>query len=95
MNITTLLNGVVATGAGAAFSMVSRHKAFQIDGITTATVVIYGANTSDQTKGISLGSVTADGSVVNDQPWAFVWADVTAWTAGTITITVATPNAGA
>jgi len=95
MNLITLLNGATATGAGSKKHMVSRHKAIEITGITTATVVVYGSNSSTSTGIVALGSVTADGSIVNDQPWAYVWADITAYTSGTITVTLATPNAGA
>lgn len=81
-----LLSAVVATGAGPSYELPAASTVFQVAGITTATVVIQGS--LDGTNWVALNSFTADGGYALTSPWKYVRANVTAWTSGTITVTM-------
>lgn len=86
-----LLSAVVATGAGAWFKL-PKSKIFSISGITTATVAIeYRTGSSGPTE--TLVTTTSDAAYSNNDALVEVRANVTAWTAGTITVTAGAVDA--
>ena len=81
-----ILDSAVATGAGDAYKTNLQQTSYQVEGITTATVVIQVSN--DGTNFIDSGlSFTADGVGAITGPFAYVRANVTVWTTGTINVT--------
>ena len=84
--LVTLLDGVEATGAGTAVETNLVRTTYQVQGITTATVVIQVSN--DGTNFVNSGlSFTADGVGAVEGPFKHVRANCTAWTSGAITVT--------
>jgi len=98
MNVITLLNGVTATGAGQVIDinpkrLINGYVPFMLTGITTATVELQ--VTMNTKAEIDAGTATwqtlANGTFVEDTAEAivvafpFMKANVTAYTAGTIT----------
>ena len=81
-----LLSGVVATGAGSKFSPNAERVLVQVAGITTATVKLEGSN--DGTNWEELRSSTADEAYTTDDPFMWLRGNVSAWTSGTITVTL-------
>jgi len=84
-SVTTLaLPSGGAIEDGASTRTKSTKKVFQITGITTATVHVDGS--ADAANWTTLGNVTANGKIANDEPWPFVRARISAWTTGTIVV---------
>lgn len=83
----TLLNAVAATGASASLSMNTTPQMAQVTGTFVATVHLEGSN--DGTNWVSIGNVTAAGSIANTAAWAYVRGNVTAYTSGTVTMVIA------
>lgn len=97
----TLLAAVTVTGAGSATSVPTGDQiVFQADGTTSAgsgaaTIKIYGSRNNSTTAGVLLGTITLtlgttstmDG-FASEAPWSFVWAEVTAISGTTATVTV-------
>lgn len=81
-----LLSGVVATGAGSKFSAPAERVTVQVEGITTATVKLEGSN--DGTNWVELRASTADEAYTTSDAFAWLRGNVTAWTSGTITMTL-------
>ena len=81
----TLLSAVGATGASKAVQADAGQPAFlQVSGITTATVALQGS--LDGTTFATIGTaLTADGIVTIANAPKYLRANVTAWTAGSIT----------
>jgi hypothetical protein len=83
----TVLNAVTATGASIAQQpgLINGNKVnLQVTGITTATVALEGS--VDGTTFFTVGTVlTANGLVSDDKALPYYRANVTAYTAGTIT----------
>jgi len=97
MEIKTLLNGVVATGAGSAlrldeFRCKDGPIPFVVSGISTATVVIQGAIATDDevTAGTAAWETITDKSFTADccneitAAYTHIRANVTVYTGGTI-----------
>lgn len=86
MNKRQLLTGATATGAGIATSLDSGRFSVQIAGITTATVKVQVSN--DGSNWHDLATATADGIYSNADgcPYAYVRANVSAYTSGTINV---------
>lgn len=80
--VVVLLAASVATDTSPAVQVNARSKVLQVSGITTATVHFEGS--MDDVTYVSLGNVTANGKIANDEPWKYVRARVSAWTSGTI-----------
>lgn len=88
--VTKLLNGATATGAGTVYSVPRKttHRAYGAKvvgtGAVTATVLIYGRNGDDGGPGVLLGTITLSGTTsaadgfASDGAWSEVWADCTA-----------------
>lgn len=89
---TEILSGAVGTGAGGWFTF-PREKVFQVRGITTATVNLEYKTSKGDTEA-TLYSFTADGARASSDPLGFVRANVTAWTSGTITVSVSYESYG-
>ena len=86
--ITSLpLPSGVAIEDGTAVQPQAKTKIFEIKGITTGTVHIDGS--FDASNWTSLGNVTANGFIHNDQPWPYVRARISAWTTGTFVVNMA------
>ena len=84
---------VVATGAGTVYSPTMENQTIQIDGITTATVVI---QVSEDNSNWYIAKDAFDGTAVSHTsdainvvagPFRYIRANVTAWTSGAITVT--------
>ena len=78
---TLALPSGVAVEDGTSTRTSATKKVFQITGITTGTLHIDGS--ADGTNWTTLGNVTANGKIANDEPWPYVRARISAWTAGT------------
>lgn len=63
------------------------RKTAQIVIETTATVALETSN--DGVNWIEQGNISASGELVNDEPWAYARLNVTAWTAGAVSGTLA------
>lgn len=85
-NLVTMLSGVAATGASAAYEMSGKGSTFQVEGITTATVTIQVSNDKD-TWYTGPTALTADGIASYTANYRYVRANVTAFTSGAITVT--------
>ena len=83
----SLLSAVTSTGAGDAIFPPATSVSFQYAGITTATVKIQCTN--DGTNWHDLDTVVANGVYTFTSPYYQIRANVTAYTAGTITVTMA------
>ena len=79
-----LLDEVEATGASAAIIPDGAPVTVVISGVTTATVAIEGSVDGSTFEAIQ--SKTADACVIIDPSTKFIRANVTAYTAGTITV---------
>lgn len=80
----TLLNAVVATGAGSGVPIDGVPFSVVVTGITTATVAVQGS--LDGTNFVTIGSaLTADGTVSSTTPYKYIRGNVTSYTSGTIT----------
>lgn len=64
-----------------------RFQTFQAVIQTTATVQLQGSMDGDNW--VSLGELTASGSITNEAFWKYIRVEVTAWTAGTVDATLA------
>ena len=84
--VVHLLNGVTASGAGDAHRPIGSNRTFQVSGISGDTVKIQVSN--DNSNWVDLITTTADGGWTDDAPWRYVRANVTVYSAGTITVTV-------
>ena len=80
----TLLDGVTVTGASSAIIPDGAPVTVVISGITTATVAVEGS--VDGTNFEAIESKTADACVIVNPSTKFIRANVTAYTAGTITV---------
>ena len=84
--VTTLLNAVTATGAGASVQSRSKNRTFQATvagtGAVSATVKVQVSN--DNVNWIDLGTITLSGTTsatdgfASNAPWAYVRGNVTA-----------------
>ena len=81
-----LLNGAVATGAGAAHEVTGDRLGFYITVVTTATVKIETSPDGATWFDTSITAKTASGYFGLDELHRFVRANVTAWTAGAVTV---------
>ena len=88
MALTTLLNGVTATGASLSVGTDSNKPAFiQISGLTVGTVAAQGS--VDNTNWATIETaLTANGIVTIQNAPKYLRANVTAWTSGSITAKV-------
>ena len=89
----TLIDGAVATTTNSGTDILNTAGSnprngmkFQITIQTTATVVIYVSN--DNVNWTTIDSSTASGIHEQSMSWPYVKADVTAWTAGTVDVTL-------
>ena len=83
-NLPPLLKAVVATGAGDAVRPIGKDRAIQVDGITTATVLIQVSE--DNSNWHTVLTITADGHYQLESSSRYMRANVSVWTAGTITV---------
>jgi len=81
-----LLDAITTTATGVAHKPGATRRTFQIEGITTATIIIEGSN--DGTNYVTLLTATADGGWESDAPWLWIRARCSAHTTGTITVTM-------
>jgi len=90
MALTTLLNGVTATGASISTGTDSNKPAFiQVSGITSGTVAAQGS--VDNTTWSTIGTaITADGLITIATPPPYIRANVTVYVSGTITVKAST-----
>lgn len=86
----TLLSAVGATGAGTASAVVDplKPRAFVVSGTFVATVKIQVS--MDNSTWFDLSSQTAAAAVESTGPWKYVRGNVTAFTSGTVTLTMYT-----
>jgi len=86
-NTVVLLAAAAATGAGTTFVAGSGNKSFQVTGTFVGTVVVQVSN--DNSNWETLISTTSTGMWTDIYPYGFIRANVTAFTSGTITVTMA------
>lgn len=84
--VSNLLDGVTATGFSDSQLMPAAKVTFQITGITTATVLLQGSH--EGTDWVTLATVTSDDGYVLTDPWKYIRANVSAYTSGTISVTL-------
>jgi hypothetical protein len=90
MALTTLLNGVTATGASLPVGTDSNKPAFiQVSGITSATVAAQGS-VDGSTWSLLGTALTADGLITITNPPPYIRANVTVYVTGTITVKCST-----
>ncbi len=90
-----MLNAVSATGASDTMSFplmdVTYRKVWQV--ITTGTATIQIRGSCDGTNWVVLTTVTATGATnegwIDNEPWPFMDANVSAYTSGTVTVHLA------
>ena len=82
----TLLNAVVASGAGSSFP-VEFPATVVVSGITVATVAVEVSLDNSVFKAY-VAALTADGVVLITTPCKYIRANVTAYTSGTITVKI-------
>jgi hypothetical protein len=68
--------------------MPGNKASFQIEGITTATVLIQASNDGG-TNWVTLATATSDQMLTVSEPYGLIRANVSAYTAGTISVDVA------
>ena len=82
---------IEATGTGAGTSFVAKwvkDKTFQVSGTFVGTIKIQVSN--DNANWIDLVETTGTGGFENSAPWHYVRANCTAYTSGTIVVTIGT-----
>lgn len=86
-NITKLLDGVSATGAGRSIGNGSLHRGYQVLISGTATVSLEASLDGENWE--TLRSSTSSEMYSTAEPWVFVRGNVTAYTSGTVTLLMA------
>ena len=81
-----LLNAVTASGAGEPQRPIGKDRAIQVDGISGDTVLVQVSN--DDTNWYTVVTVTADGHYQLESTSRYMRANVSVYSAGTITASV-------
>lgn len=85
--VTTLLDAVGTTGAGAVYGG-QTARVFAVEITDTATVQMQCS--VDNVLWLPLGDpITATAGYESEAPWPYMRANVTSWTSGTVTVKVA------
>lgn len=86
--VTTLLDAVVATGAGASHQPAANERTFQVIMTDTATVKLEAS--LDNTNWITLRTSTASEGFSTAEPWAYIRGNCTVFDTNPVTMLVGT-----
>lgn len=87
-----LLDAVVAAGVGSSVEVVGDHLGFYISIATTATVKVETSPDGTTWFDTSIAGKSASGYFALEEAHRYVRANVTAWTAGAVSVWLAQPR---